>query len=127
MEVAVGREQSIAGKADQVPEVGGAIEEVGGMGDGDVVIGVRPEREDGVGMKEPQREDGPEALIGLEQQGEGVIRKAAGASERGTGLARRERDGGRALVEEDLDEDDERVVRAKRCGAGERHGSWAEA
>ncbi len=122
VKVAVGREQAVAGEADQVAEVGGAPEEVGGVGDGDVVVGLGPEREHGVGVEEPEREDGPEALVGLEQQRQGVVGEALGAGKRGRGFPGRERHGGGALVEEILDEGDERVVGAQRWGAGERYG-----
>ena len=121
VEVAVGREQAIAGEAHQVAEVGGAVLEVGGVGDGDVVVGVGPEREHGVGVEEAQREHRAEALVGLQQQGQGFVGEALGAGQRGSGFAGRKGDGGGALVEQILDEDDERVVGAERWRGAEGH------
>ena len=98
VELAVDREQPVAHQADEVAEVGLAPEEVGGVGDGDVVVGGRPEHEHDVAVEQPQREDRAEALVGLEQHRQRFVGEAARAGQREAGFARRERNGRRALV-----------------------------
>ncbi len=67
VEVAVDRQQPVAHQPDQVAEAPFAPLEVGGVRDEDVVVRRRPEHEDDVAVQQPQREDGAEALVALEQ------------------------------------------------------------
>ena len=53
MEIAVGREQAVTGEADQVAEVGRAPEEVLGVRDRHVVVGLGTQREHRVGVEQP--------------------------------------------------------------------------
>jgi hypothetical protein len=97
VKVAVDREQAVTQERDQVPHVPLAPGEVPGMGDGHVVVGLRAEHEHRVGVEDAQREHGPVALVGLEQQGEGIEREALRAPEVGPGLAGRKRHVDRTL------------------------------
>ncbi len=109
VELAVDREQAVTHQADEVAEVRLAPEEVGGVGDGDVVVGGRPQHEHDVAVEHPQREDRAEALVGLQQQRQGFVGEAARAGQRETGFARRERNGRRALVAQVVEEHRQRA------------------
>ena len=122
VEVAVDRQQAVAHQADQVAEVSVAPEEVGGVRDEHVVVGLRAEHEHDIAVEQPQREHGAVALVAVEQHRQRLVGEAPGAGEREACLARRVRDGGGALGAQVLDEDDERVVGARGCGGLERHG-----
>ena len=52
-------------------------DEVGGMGDGDVVVRRRPEHEDDVAVEQPQGEHGPKALVGARAAAAAVRRRNA--------------------------------------------------
>ena len=75
-----------------------APEKVRGVRDGDVMVGGRAQHEHDVAVEQPQREDRAEALVRLEQHRQGLVGEAARTSEREASLARRERNGGGALV-----------------------------
>ena len=92
MELAVDREQPIAHQADQVAKVAVAPDEVGGMGDGHVVVGLRTEHEHDVRVEQAQREHRSEPLICTEQQRQRVVGEAPRASHGKTRLARWEAD-----------------------------------
>ena len=126
VEVAVDREQPVAHQADQVAEVRFAPGEVGGVGDGDVVVGGGPEHEDDVAVEEPQREDRPEALVGLEQHRQRLVREAPGAREREARLAGRKGNGGGALLAQVAEQRGERVAAKERRRSNERHGRRLE-
>ena len=113
----VGRQQAVAKQRDQVPEVRFAPHEVGGVGDGYVVVGGRPKHEHDVAVQDPQREDGPIALIGVQQQGQRLLDEALGACDREGGIAGRVGHRGGPLVGEVLDEDPERVFVAQAAEA----------
>ena len=100
VEVAVDREQAVAHQADEFPEVAVAPEEVRRMRDEDVVVGGGPEHEHDVAVKHPQGEDGPEALVRLDQHRQGFLGKAPRTSHREAGLSWRKWHRGRALVAE---------------------------
>ena len=102
-----------------------APEEVGGVGDGDVVVGRGPEHEHDVAVEQPQREDRAEALVGLEQHRQRFVGEAPRASDREARFARRERDGGRALVAQVAQQHRKRVRVQQRRRTDERHGSRA--
>ncbi len=122
MEVAVDREQSVAHQPDQVAEVRFAPGEVGGVRDGYVVVGGRPEHEDDVRVEQAQREDCSVALVGLEQQRQRVVGEAPGAREREASVAGRERHGCRALVAQVTEHRGEGVEVEQRRRTDERHG-----
>ena len=79
VEVAVDRQQPVAHQADQVAEVPFAPEEVGGVRDRDVVVGLRPEHEHDVAVEQPQREDRAVALVARRAASAAVPRRS-GAS-----------------------------------------------
>ena len=68
VEVAVDREHPVAEQRDQVAEAAVAPAEVVGVGDEHEVVRLRAEHEDVARVEDPQREDRPVALVGLEQQ-----------------------------------------------------------
>ena len=71
----VDRQQPVAQQRDQVTQVARAPEEVLGMRHQHVVVCLRAEHEDGVVMKDLQREDRAEALVGVDQQARGSCSK----------------------------------------------------
>ncbi len=73
---AVGRQQPVAEQHDQAAQLAVAPGEVLGAGDEDVVVGLRPEHEDDVVVKDPQREDRPVALVGVDQHAHRVLDEA---------------------------------------------------
>ena len=123
MEVAVDRQQSVAHQPDQIAEVRFAPGEVGGVRDGDVVVGGRPEHEDDVAVEQPQREDRPEALVGVEQQRQRIVGEAPRAREREARLAGRERNARRALLAQVAEHRREGVGVEQRRRADERHAA----
>ena len=121
VEVAVDREQAVAHQADQIAEVPVAPGEVGGVGDGDVVVGRGPEHEHDVAVEQAQREDRAEALVGLEQHRQRFVGEAPRARQREARFAGREWNRGRALVAQVAQEHRERVAVEERRGTDERH------
>ena len=122
MEVAVDRQQPVAHQADQVAEVRFAPAEVGRVRHRYVVVGLGPQHEDHVGVEQAQREDRPEALVGLQQQRQRVIGEAPGARQREAGFSGREWDGRRALLAQVAEHRGERVGVEERRRTNERHG-----
>ncbi len=113
MEVAVDRQQPVAHQADQVAKVRLAPAEVGRVRDGDVVVGLRPQHEHHVAVEQPQREDRAEALVGLEQQRQGLGGKAPGARQRRALFAGRKRHG-RAALRAQVFEQDRKGARSEQ-------------
>ena len=92
--VVVDRQQAVAEQRDQVAEARLAPVEVLRVGDRHVVVGLRPEHEDDLGVEQAQGEDRPELFIAAEQDrqrvagdlqrpGDGVAARARADSGRG--------------------------------------------
>ena len=122
VEVAVDRQQPVAHQTDQFAHVRFPPGEVGGVGDRHVVVGGGPEHEHDVAVEQPQREDRPEALVGLEQQRQRIVVEAPGAREREASVAGRERNGRRALLAQVAEHRGERVGVEQWRRTDERHG-----
>jgi hypothetical protein len=120
VEVAVDREQPVAEQRHQVAHVPVAPGEVVGVRDGDVVVGLGPEHEDDVAVEDPQREDGPEALVGVEQQRQRAVGEVPRPAQARRRLAGRERDGRVALGLE-VQREAQEGVRRDRRRTRERH------
>ena len=90
--VAVDRQHPVAEQRHQVAEVPSRHEKFAALETVHVVVGLRAQHEDDVAVEDPQREDRPEALVGLEQQRQRIAREAARARHRERRLAGRERD-----------------------------------
>jgi hypothetical protein len=112
---AVDGEHPVAEQRDQVAEAALAPAEVVRVGDGDVVVRLRPEHEHAAGVQDPDREDRPEALVGVEQDGQRIAPKRARARETEVRRAR-----GQRLVERALGDDVARQP-AQRVGGD---GLW---
>jgi len=123
VKLAVDRQQPVAHQADQVTEVSFAPVEVGGVGDGDVVVGGWPEHEYDVAVEYPHREDRPEALVGVEQHWQRFLGESSRALQRGAGLAGGEGDARGALFAQVADEDPERARAEQRRGADQCHSA----
>ena len=82
MVVVVDRQQAVAEQRDQVAEARLAPVEVLRVGDGDVVIGLRPEHEDDLRVEQAQGEDRPVLFVGAEQDRQRVAGDLEGAGER---------------------------------------------
>ena len=122
VEVAVDGEQPVAQQWHQVAHAPVAPRVVGRVGDGDVVVGLGPQREDVVAVEDPRGEDRAEPLVEVEQQRQRVAREALRAGQARARLARREGDGRLALRAQVAGQAHERVGR-DGGGAGERHAS----
>ena len=79
--VVVDRQQAVAEQRDQVAEARLAPVEVLRVGDGDEVVGLRPEHEDDPGVEQAHAEDRPVLFVVGEQQRQRVVGDLVGAGE----------------------------------------------
>ena len=86
--VVVDRQQAVAEQRDQVAEARLAPVEVLRVGDGDEVVGLRPEHEDDLGVEQAQAEDRPVLFVVGEQQRQRVVGDLVGAGEAEVARAR---------------------------------------
>jgi len=121
VEVAVDRQQAIAHQTDQFAHMRFSPGEVGGVGDRHVVVGGRPEHEHDVAVEQPQREDRPVALVGLQQQRQRIVVEAPGAREREASVAGRKGDGRGTLLAQVSEHRRERVGVEQWRRTDERH------
>jgi hypothetical protein len=120
VEVAVDREHPVAQQREQVAEAAVAPAEAVGVGDEHEVVRLGSEQEDVARVEDPQREHGPVALVGLEQQRERVDDHAVGAPQARPGVPGRVA-AARAVLGLQLERDPPQGVRAQRLRTRQGH------
>ncbi len=119
---AVDGQQAVAKQRLQLGEAAVAPAEVGRMRDGDVVVGLRAEREHLGHVQRAHGEHGPELLVHRQQHGQRVGGQLVGAAGAEAVLAGREVAPLGDLVPDVLRDPQERVV-GRRGGDRGRHGA----
>ncbi len=119
---AVDRQQAVAEQRRELPEIALAPMEVGRVRDEHVVVGGRAEHEHDPLVEDPHAEDGPEAVVAVEQDRKRIGDEPHRARHVETREASRPAAAGAELVAQVGPEPDERVVRnlGRAGGLGRR-------